>query len=274
MSGVWQQRHGFADRVAAANHHRVLAFEIDPGGLDQLHATIGCTGQKTGQASHQIAGALHRVAVHILGGGNGLDHALRVDVFGQRHLHQDAVDAGVEVERLNAGQQIRLAQRGIVFLENRVDTGLGAGLDLVAHIHGRRRIVADQDHRQAGSHALGFERCGAGGDVGAELAGEGNAVDQLGGHGGLGGAWRGVETETPTEQVGRRCGEGLDGADSAFGCGWTERNLEQVGHGVGREFFHDVGAVRLHRLDADAQVVGDLFVEAACDDPLQHLRFA
>ena len=39
-------------------------------------------------------------------------------------------------------------------------------------------------------------------------------------------------------------------------------------------FFHDVGAVRLHRLDADAEVVGDLLVEPAGDDAFEHLRFA
>src|SRR3954463_12785200 len=50
-------------------------------------------------------------------------------------------------------------------------------------------------------------------------------------------------------------------------------DLEQVGDGIGVELFHDVGAVRLHRLDADAQVVGDLLVEAAGDDSLENLSF-
>src|SRR4051794_36765588 len=34
----------------------------------------------------------------------------------------------------------------------------------------------------------------------------------------------------------------------------AEGDLQQIGHGVGVQLFHDVGAVRLHRLDADAQV--------------------
>src|ERR1700761_3499319 len=54
----------------------------------------------------------------------------------------------------------------------------------------------------------------------------------------------------------------------------TERDLEQVGHGVGVQLLHDVGAMRLHRLDADAQVVGDLLVQAAGDDALEHLGLA
>jgi hypothetical protein len=36
-----------------------------------------------------------------------------------------------------------------------------------------------------------------------------------------------------------------------FGCVLAERNFEQVGDGVGAEFFHDVGAVRLNGFDAN-----------------------
>src|SRR5262245_9587734 len=41
----------------------------------------------------------------------------------------------------------------------------------------------------------------------------------------------------------------------------AECDLEEIGHGVGVELFHDVGPMRLDRLDRDAQVVGDLLVE-------------
>src|SRR5262245_15811968 len=54
----------------------------------------------------------------------------------------------------------------------------------------------------------------------------------------------------------------------------AQRDLQQVRHRVGVELFHDVGAVRLDRLDADAEVVGDLLVQAAGDDALEHLRLA
>ena len=48
---------------------------------------------------------------------------------------------------------------------------------------------------------------------------------------------------------------------SVFGCILPESDFQQVGNRVGAEFFHDVGAVRFHRLDADAQVIGDLLVD-------------
>jgi hypothetical protein len=68
-----------------------------------------------------------------------------------------------------------------------------AGLDLVAHIDLAGRVVPHQHHGQAGGHAFGLEREGALGHVGAQLAGEGVAVDQLGGHGEIinkNGCWR------------------------------------------------------------------------------------
>ena len=61
---------------------------------------------------------------------------------------------------------------------------------------------------------------------------------------------------------------------SGFDRVFAQGNLEQVGHGVGVELFHDVGAVRLHRLDADAQVVGNLLVQPAGDHQLEDLPLA
>ena len=71
-----------------------------------------------------------------------------------------------------------------------------------------------------------------------------------------------------------RCNSGSSVlSQSDFGAG-PECDLEQIGHGVGVELFHDVGAVRLHRLDADAQVISDLLVQSTGDDALKHLGFA
>src|SRR5262245_29807182 len=43
------------------------------------------------------------------------------------------------------------------------------------------------------------------------------------------------------------CWQSTLGRDS----GRAQRDLQQIGHRVGVELLHDVGAVRLHRLDAD-----------------------
>ena len=57
---------------------------------------------------------------------------------------------------------------------------------------------------------------------------------------------------------------------SALVCGSVRAAAQeaphQVGHGADLELVHDVGAVRLHRLDADVQVAGNLPVQAAGRD--------
>ena len=61
-----QQGHRLAHRVAASNDHRVLAAQIDAGGLYQFHAAIRRAGSKTRCAGHQFASAEGRITVHIL----------------------------------------------------------------------------------------------------------------------------------------------------------------------------------------------------------------
>ena len=53
-----------------------------------------------------------------------------------------------------------------------------------------------------------------------------------------------------------------------------DRVAREAGRVVDVEFVHQVLAVLLHRLDADAQIVGNLLVQATGDDTLEHLGFA
>ena len=176
------QRHGFTHNVAAANDHSVFAAQVVGNAVEHLHAAIGCARPKTRHAVHQGPGARDVKAVHVFGGADGFDHLLCVDVCGQRQLHQDAVDAGVIVERFDAGQQVGFGQGCFVLLQHRVQAAVFAGLDLVAHINLAGRVVTHQHHGQTWRHALDFEGLGTGGDFGAQLFGEQVAVDQLGGH--------------------------------------------------------------------------------------------
>jgi len=135
-----------------------------------------------GQAGHQLAGAQCGEAVDILGCGDRLDDLVRIDVLRQRHLHQDAVDARVRVQRGDALQQRGFGEVGRVALQHRAHAGAFAVGDLVLHVDLAGRIVADQDHRQAGAMALGRQRCGAFRHSCAQGAGERVAVDQLCSH--------------------------------------------------------------------------------------------
>jgi hypothetical protein len=161
----------------------VFALERDAAALDQLHAAVRRGRAQAGQPRHQRAGAVQREAVNVFCRGDGLDDLVGVDVFGQRHLHQDAVDGRVGVQRGDTRQQRFFAQRGFVLLQHRVQAVLGAGLDLVAHVDGAGRVFAHQDDGQPGLAASRGEGRGARGDFGAQLLGEGGAVEDLGGHG-------------------------------------------------------------------------------------------
>ncbi|MPN34500.1 hypothetical protein SDC9_181994 [bioreactor metagenome] len=122
-------------------------------------------------------------AIHVLGGRDGLDDLVVVNVLGQRQLHQDAVDARVVVQRFHAGQQFGLGHRRFVLFQHGMKARFLAGLYLVAHVDLRRLVVTHQNHRQTRRDSLGFERSGACSDFGAELSGEGLAIDDLGCHG-------------------------------------------------------------------------------------------
>jgi hypothetical protein len=114
--------------------------------------------------------------------GDGFDDLVVVDVLGQGQLHQDAVNAGVVVQRFDTCQQFGFGHGGVVLFQHRVEAHVFAGLDLVAHIDLGSLVVAHQNHGQAGRDALGLERCRACGDFLAQLFGEGFAVDELGCH--------------------------------------------------------------------------------------------
>jgi hypothetical protein len=138
--------------------------------------------QPQGVAANEFAGRAHRKPVDILARVDGLDDPVRVDLPGHGHLHQDAVDGGVGVERRDALEQSRLAERGVVLLHHRVQAAFGACLDLVAHVDGAGRVVADQDDRQTRPAAAPGQHLGAGGHLGPDSLRQHLAVDELCGH--------------------------------------------------------------------------------------------
>src|SRR6185369_11177867 len=174
-----QQRHGLADGVAAADHHRVLAAQLDSGALDQPHAAPRRARPKARDTGDEAAGALDREAVDVLRRRDRLDDASRRDVLGQGLLDEDAVHGGVGVQRRDAREQLAFAERGGVGLLQRADADLGAGAHLVAHVDLARRIFADEDHRETRCRAGGGEGGDALREPGTQLACDPRAVDQL-----------------------------------------------------------------------------------------------
>ena len=183
VGGQQHHGHGLAHDVGAADDHGMLAAQIlHANRFQHLHAAVGRAGLEADFPHHQCAGAGHVEAVHILGGRDGFNDLVIVNVLGQGQLHQNAVNAGVVVQRCHAGQQLGFGHRGIVLFQHGVKAHVFAGLDLVAHIDLGSLVVAHQNHGQTGRHALGLEGCCTRGDFLAQLFGEGFAVDDLGCH--------------------------------------------------------------------------------------------
>ena len=88
--------------------------------------------------------------VHVLAGVDAIDQRILVDVTGQRRLHQDAVHVRVGIETVDQGEQVGLGGVGGKVMIERAKTDLVAGLALVAHVHRRGGIAADQHHGQPG----------------------------------------------------------------------------------------------------------------------------
>ena len=74
--------------------------------------TISAPALATWKPSTSLAGEMASITL------------LRVDVRGQRQLHQDAVDRRVVVERVDARQQLGFGQVGRVALQRRVQAGV------------------------------------------------------------------------------------------------------------------------------------------------------
>ena len=73
-----------------------------------------------------------------------------IQMLGQRQLDEDPVHLRVRVQTVDEGVQFPLGEVRIRTEFQRPDSGLLTGLHLAPHIDLRRRIRADQDHREAG----------------------------------------------------------------------------------------------------------------------------
>ncbi len=117
--------------------------------MQEEQATKRGAGHQAGETVGQQPGIGDGEAIHILRRGNGGDDRIRIQVLGQRELHQNAMHGGVIVEILNNGEQFRLGSlAGELVLEGG-HAGLNRGSGLVADVDFGRRIVPDQNHGKA-----------------------------------------------------------------------------------------------------------------------------
>ena len=108
-----QQRHRLADGVAAADHDRVLAAQVDAGALDQRHAAPR-RARAESRAGRRAAGRRSRSSSRRRPCAASIASITRCGAMcaRQRHLHQDAVHAAIGVERGDAREQLGFAEVG------------------------------------------------------------------------------------------------------------------------------------------------------------------
>ena len=103
-----QQRHRLADRVAAADHHRVLAAQVDAGASRSASCSrTACTGGSPAGPVISSPALSDREAVDVLAGEIASITLCGSMCARQRHLHEDAVDGRIGVQRVDALEQRR-----------------------------------------------------------------------------------------------------------------------------------------------------------------------
>ena len=98
MLGEQQLRHRLADDVRSAEHERPRPAQRAEPVLEQHQAPERRAGHHRPSTVREQAGVAGVEAVHVLGRVDRLDHRIPPDLFGQRKLHQDAVDTRVVVQ--------------------------------------------------------------------------------------------------------------------------------------------------------------------------------
>ena len=104
-------------------------------------------------------------AVDILPRRNGFQHPRRIDVLGQRQLHEDPVHGRIGVEGLDQRQQLRFARlRGQIVLDRTEAARLG-GPALAGDITLARRVLADENDRETRRQPMRDQRARLFGNV-------------------------------------------------------------------------------------------------------------
>ena len=106
--------HGFSHNVGAAQDDAFASGCLNVVTAEQFEDALGRGGYEAGQADGHASHVDGVEAVDILAIVNGLDDFLFGDVAGQGELHDEAVDIGIAVELVDAGQEFFLGH--VVFI--------------------------------------------------------------------------------------------------------------------------------------------------------------
>ncbi len=93
--------------------------------------------------------------VHVFGGGDRVEDLFRIDLPGQGHLDENAVDVIAVVQFVDRGQQVLRENRSRRSQKETGEAEFAARSDLAVHIELRGGIVADQDGSKPRTYSRG-----------------------------------------------------------------------------------------------------------------------
>src|SRR5712664_699391 len=181
--GVHQEQgHGFADDVAAAEDDGVGAFDLDVVAAQNFHAAGGSAGDQAGASADQATEVDGMKTVHVLGGIDGFQDALGIDLRGKRKLDENPVNVVVAIQVFDDGEQIESGHGGRRGEERAGKAELFAGGNLAFDVKLRSGILADKDRRETGTNACGGEESDFVTQFGEDLVPNFGAVENARGH--------------------------------------------------------------------------------------------
>ena len=152
-----QQRHRFADDVAAAEDDGVCAFDGDGVAAKNFHAAYGRAGDEPGAATDQPAETYGMKTVYIFRGIDGLENALGIDLGREGKLDENAVDGVVIVQVIDEAQHLVGGDGGGRRVHPTGQAELLARGDLGFDVELRSGIFTDENGSQAWANALSGE---------------------------------------------------------------------------------------------------------------------
>ena len=177
-----QQSQRTPDSDTAPDDHDVRAVDCDVVATQQFdNAARGARKWSLG-AEHQAAEVGGVQTVGVLVRIHQLEHRVRIEVLGQRQLHDVARDRGVSIEFRDLGVDRSLGGVSRHVDANGGDAHLGAVLVLATHVGVTAGVIAHQHGAQAREDALRIEGSHANGELGLHGSGSGFSIKNRRGH--------------------------------------------------------------------------------------------
>jgi len=177
-----EERHGFADNVAAAENDGVGTFDLDVIAAQNFHAASGGACNKTGATTDEAAEVDWVKSVDVLGRIDGFEDALGVDLGGKRELNEDAINIIVAIQIIDHGEHVESSYRGRGSKERAREADFFASGNFAFDVKLRCGIFAHEDGCKARANSGGRKQADFVLEFGEDLVANFGAVEDACGH--------------------------------------------------------------------------------------------